>query len=334
MPTLLIFRIFILVSVSCLALAEEEPQWHLGLGLGPNVSQMDAVGDRLKSSFGASVWASRTWGDRHRMDIVFDYFDFAGGGTDYPSLSLGYGFRLLPESKFKPFILVGGGVGQANQFPLSVNSQIRALHLFGRIGLDELYKKNTWHLGLVTDLFYVDLDGRPIDSAELALPMLTLTWDLDNSKTPPKKEDSDHDGVFNDKDECPDTPRGVKVNSIGCPKGQKVQKTLQVEFETAKAIVKPSFMKTLDAFGQFLKDNPDIEVVIEGHTDSVGNDDYNMRLSLERASEVRRLLIERWQLDPQRLNSEGYGETKPLADNATPEGRTKNRRVITVLGSK
>jgi outer membrane protein OmpA-like peptidoglycan-associated protein len=318
-----------------LSVHAEPSEWSVGLGLGPNLSQLDAVGDRLKSSVGASVWATRSWGERQRLDVALDYFSFSGSGRSYPGLSVGYGLRILPESKFKPFVLVGAGVGQANNFPLALKSQISTLHMFGRVGLEDLYKTEKWSLGLVGDFIFAELDGKPIDSAQLALPMLTITWNLEKRKDEPvKKVDSDKDGVYDDKDECPDTPRGTKVNSIGCPKGQKVIKSLQVEFETAKAIVKPSYMKVLDAFGQFLKDNPDLTVTIEGHTDSVGKDDYNMRLSLERTTEVRRLLIERWQLAPDRLNSEGYGETRPIADNETAEGRAKNRRVITILDSR
>lgn len=326
--------IFLKVNAQDLIVDPDAPRWSYGLGLGPNITELDAVGDRLKSSVGGAIWGSRTWGERHRFDVSFDYFSFAGNNRNYPALSAGYGWRFFKNSRWTPFLLGGAGVGSANNFPLSTEKNVSTVHLFGRLGVDNLYKKNNWSLGLVADFFYVDMDCKPIENAQLALPMLTLSWNGNETKSQVKKQllvDSDDDGVSDHLDQCPDTPSRVKVNSIGCHKGKKVMKSLKVEFETNRAVVLADYMKIVDEFGQFLKNNPDIKASIEGHTDSVGRDEYNLMLSTARANEVKKLLIQRWKIDPSRLSSVGYGETVPLATNETAEGRSQNRRVIAVL---
>ena len=76
-----------------------------------------------------------------------------------------------------------------------------------------------------------------------------------------------------------------------------------------------------------MKDYPDLKVVIEGHTDSVGTKAYNKNLSQERADAVKNYMVEKNGIDSNRIATEGFGEEKPIADNATAEGRAQNRRV-------
>lgn len=338
--TALLISMTLLTSFSSNA---DEPVWYLGLGVGPNITNADAVGDELRSSVGAALWLSRQWGEMHRLDLSFDYFKFSGSGQDYPSLNLAYGLRFWPESRFQPFALVGAGFGQANRFPRSVDAHQEVFHLFGRLGVENLLKGERWNIGLMADFEHLFMDGNEIDSADLALPMLTFNWRFDSSDEPSPEPaapaskprvDTDRDGVYDYKDQCPNTPRGARVNSIGCEPKQKVTKTLKVEFETAKATIRPSFMEEVDEFGKFMQENADIQVSIEGHTDSVGSRAYNIRLSDARAKSVRQALLERWKLDPKRVRAKGYGPDKPIADNDTPDGRQLNRRVNAVLESE
>ena len=74
-----------------------------------------------------------------------------------------------------------------------------------------------------------------------------------------------------------------------------------------------------------LRDNPDLRVTVEGHTDSVGSAAYNQKLSERRAQAVKRYLV-RQGIDPSRITTEGYGKSRPIASNETEEGRAKNRR--------
>lgn len=100
-----------------------------------------------------------------------------------------------------------------------------------------------------------------------------------------------------------------------------------IYFDTGKATIKPESYPILDRVAEFLKSNPKAVVEIQGHTDSVGSDSYNMTLSQARAESVRNYLISFHQIDPSRLIARGYGETMPIGDNTTREGRAMNRRV-------
>jgi len=97
-------------------------------------------------------------------------------------------------------------------------------------------------------------------------------------------------------------------------------------FDTGKATIQPASEKCLNEMVKLLKNNPSWKLQIEGHTDSVGGKEGNMKLSQSRAEGVREWLISHG-IESARLTSKGFGETKPVADNATDDGRAKNRRV-------
>lgn len=92
----------------------------------------------------------------------------------------------------------------------------------------------------------------------------------------------------------------------------------------------PSTIPALDRNGKLLKDNSDIKVEIAGYTDSAGKEKKNLILSQKRADAVRKYLIDKWGIAPDRMVAKGYGSIRPVADNSTKEGRAKNRRVDTV----
>ncbi|HYV85239.1 MAG TPA: OmpA family protein [Patescibacteria group bacterium] len=152
--------------------------------------------------------------------------------------------------------------------------------------------------------------------------------------------DLDRDGVFDGIDKCPDTPIGVKVDSTGCPVGtaptlapvaipmtQGQSLVLEgVNFETNSAKLKPESSQVLDRVAESLQANPSVRVEVAGHTDSAGKQAYNIDLSKRRAASVRDYLVSKG-VAGSRLETKGYGPAHPVADNATAEGRAKNRRV-------
>ncbi len=108
-------------------------------------------------------------------------------------------------------------------------------------------------------------------------------------------------------------------------KGGKI--TLRgITFDTGKATIKPISYPVLDRAVDLLKKNPKARVEVQGHTDSVGSDSYNMRLSQARANSVYKYLVDHG-IDTARLTARGYGETSPIADNRTRDGRSQNRRI-------
>jgi outer membrane protein OmpA-like peptidoglycan-associated protein len=142
--------------------------------------------------------------------------------------------------------------------------------------------------------------------------------------------DKDGDGVFDKDDACP-TIFGVPENK-GCPKLEKKElETIKyafenLEFETGKDIIRTHSYPSLNALAALLVKKDSYGLRIEGHTDNVGADDKNLILSQKRADAVKAYLAKKG-VSAQKLETYGYGETKPIATNDTKEGRQKNRRV-------
>ena len=112
------------------------------------------------------------------------------------------------------------------------------------------------------------------------------------------------------------------------PEKRTITVRLNVEFEFDKAIVRAIYGDELEAVANAMKAHEDIDLVLEGHTDSRGTDAYNQKLSERRAAAVKAKLTEMYGIPAGRISTVGYGESRPIADNATDEGRERNRRVI------
>lgn len=106
---------------------------------------------------------------------------------------------------------------------------------------------------------------------------------------------------------------------------------LKVLFDNDKSLVKPNYYPEVKRVADFMARHPEVSATIEGHTDSNASDAYNVALSQRRVDTVKKLLIEKYGIQANRLNSVGYGESRPVATNATAEGRQQNRRVIAVF---
>lgn len=141
--------------------------------------------------------------------------------------------------------------------------------------------------------------------------------------------DSDHDGVPDDIDRCPGTPPGVAVDQYGCP--QKGSITLEgVTFETNSAVLTGDSRPVLNDVAAGLVKHPRLKIELEGFTDSTGSAKYNLLLSDKRANSVRDYLVTQGVPSGQ-LSAKGYGKAQPVADNTTPAGRAKNRRVVMMV---
>ena len=170
----------------------------------------------------------------------------------------------------------------------------------------------------------VVFDGCPLDSDKDGVP----DHKDDCPGTPERVKvdrsgcplDGDGDGVYDGLDKCPRTPKGASANEFGC----WVCKDVNFDFD--KWDIKPESHKGLDQQVTFLKQNMNLIVEIQGHTDNVGDKNYNQALSEKRANAVKDYLIEKG-ITKDRLSSKGYGMTIPFASNDTEEGRAKNRRV-------
>lgn len=170
--------------------------------------------------------------------------------------------------------------------------------------------------------------------------------------------DSDGDGVVDGQDRCPNTAAGRKVDSQGCeldsdgdgivdsqdkcptvfaktadgcplPAAEPAPMKMVLEgvnFDNDKAILRPEAWAVLDQVAASLMQWGDVKIEVAGHTDSSNSDAYNMGLSQRRADAVRNYLIRKG-IAAERLTAKGYGESTPVAEDDTVEGRHKNRRV-------
>jgi outer membrane protein OmpA-like peptidoglycan-associated protein len=147
--------------------------------------------------------------------------------------------------------------------------------------------------------------------------------------------DRDGDTVIDKIDKCPDVP-GPPDNE-GCPRYQlivvtkeKIELKQKVHFATDKSTIYPDSFAMLNEIADLLLKRAEIEVRIEGHTDSRASMRHNMKLSQARADSVKRYLVERG-VDGARMNAVGYGPTRPIDDNRTAAGREANRRVEFII---
>jgi outer membrane protein OmpA-like peptidoglycan-associated protein len=99
-----------------------------------------------------------------------------------------------------------------------------------------------------------------------------------------------------------------------------------INFDIDKATIRPESMGTLNVIVQVMKENPDLKFDVEGHTDNSGAAAHNQTLSQQRSDAVRAQLVSMG-IDASRLTAKGFGDTKPISDNSSPEGRANNRRV-------
>jgi type IX secretion system PorP/SprF family membrane protein len=146
--------------------------------------------------------------------------------------------------------------------------------------------------------------------------------------------DTDGDGMNDNADECPKTPG--PITNKGCPIIEKTDQEVidmavkNLEFETGKDIIEERSKPSLNTLAEKLKQKSEWNLLLSGHTDNVGDDDANMILSKNRSEAVKNYLISRG-ISESRIKVNYFGETKPIADNSTPEGRQKNRRVEFVI---
>ncbi len=172
----------------------------------------------------------------------------------------------------------------------------------------------------------LDRDGDGVPDAEDKCP--EVAGPKENGGCP--DTDKDGDGIPDRLDKCPDQ---FGPPPDGCPKKytlvevkkEKIEIKQQVHFATAKYRVLPDSFPLLNQVSQVLSDFPKMRVSIEGHTDNVGGEASNMRLSQRRAEAVRDYLVSKG-VSPARLEATGYGPTKPIASNKTAKGKAKNRR--------
>jgi outer membrane protein W/outer membrane protein OmpA-like peptidoglycan-associated protein len=265
-----------------------------------------------------------------------------------PTLSLQY--HLNPNGKFRPYVGVGvnytlfsseepDGLSLDDSFGMAIGGGIDYM-----IGRHALLNFSIKHIDIDAD---AKLNGADIGTVAID-PMvygINFGWRFGHANAmpvaavapvvaapapappppppPPAPKDSDGDGVTDDKDACPDTPRGTRVGPMGCP----CDLTVQLQFKFNSAELTDDDKKILTESAENLRRLNWISGVAEGHTDSTGPEAFNQQLSERRAQSVIDFLGSQG-IGAARIRAVGFGESKPIADNATREGRAENRRVV------
>lgn len=185
-----------------------------------------------------------------------------------------------------------------------------------------------------------DGDGIPDDEDKCPTEAEDIDGFEDSDGCP--DEDNDGDGIIDSKDSCPNEAENYNQieDEDGCPdKDKKVVITggqlkilEKVYFETGKAVIKTESYEILFQVAETLNENPQIvKLEVQGHTDSRGSAKYNLKLSSKRAAAVRNFLIEKGDVAPDRLTSQGYGESEPLNTEESPSAWAQNRRVEFII---
>ncbi|HSK12539.1 MAG TPA: OmpA family protein [Phnomibacter sp.] len=163
-----------------------------------------------------------------------------------------------------------------------------------------------------------DTDGDGINDEEDKCPTVKGLARYQGCPIP----DTDGDGINDEEDKCP-TVAGV-AEFKGCPRPQYTAN--RVLFNTGSAVLRSEGKAELDRLAAFMQEYPSINIVLEGHTDNTGSDELNQKLSEKRAGSAKTYLVSKG-ISADRIKTEGYGESKPIADNNTAAGRDQNRRV-------
>lgn len=251
---------------------------------------------------------------RYHVDVVKNLVDFSKSVNLYGLLGVGYEDL---SSKFR--LNEDGGFGQ---YGLGLRYQVTDRFALKAEARDAIKFENADHNLFYTLGFAIGLDGKNV--APVVAPVIVAPV-IEKVVAPVAPLDDDKDGVINKLDKCPNTPAGVVVDETGCEK-VIVLRDLGVNFAFDSYKVSPTYANEIKKVAEFMAAYPNYKVLLMGHTDSLGKESYNQKLSEKRAMAVKNALVG-FGVDANKITTIGYGETRPVATNKTKEGRAENRRV-------
>ncbi len=322
-------------------------RWGLGLGAGmSSIDGPDAFmngATELDSKFAASLWARYHFTSRLGIEFAYSRLAYEFVNTAAPlneldpnneifDVSLAY--RMFPTKAYHVLLQAGVGYVRFKDFDAANTGDTREdIALKGRIGFEYMLTPDLM-VALQTDYYRLNYGSSGPDYLSVWAPMFALTYYFGNT-TPQEvapvataPADTDGDGIIDVDDKCPGTPAGQKVTSYGCAQTEKLEIALNVQFASGKTDINTKFTADLEKFAEFMNKYPETKAAIEGHTDNTGGEKLNIRISQKRADAVKKYLVDQLKVDQSRLTAKGFGPSQPAADNTTPDGREKNRRVV------
>ena len=253
----------------------------------------------------------------YRLDAFYDLKPWDGSMTPYLVAGIGELDEYLQHAKDRDDTRLNAGIGLRTALTpyLSLRGDVRAVRSLDYDQTESMVNVAlTWTFGSV---------GKPAEQAVASLAPEPVAEPVQEPVEAPL--DTDNDGVSDSADLCPDSAPGAVVNSIGCVPVEKID--LHVEFDFDSAEIRQEAANHIAEMGEYLQRHKEVGVRIEGHTDSSGPAVYNERLSQKRVDAVRQMLIDQHGIEGDRVEAVGLGESQPIADNTTVEGRQDNRRV-------
>lgn len=283
------------------------------------------------------------------------------GDTEIDLWHLGALYHLKNRNNFQPFLSFGLGNADYDNDPMDDDDETQ---INAGVGVKWSFNEKA----AIRGDFKV-FGGESDDQIDAAV-YIGLHYAFGSAAKPAPMEmaaedgDADNDSVPDSADQCPGTPAGIEVDGRGCPKDddgdgvynymddcpnttdrraridargcyvrleRKVNITLNVEFDFDSSDPRDEHTGEVRKVANFMQEHPHSSVVMEGHTDSMGAAEYNQGLSERRANTIADMLVEKFDISPDRVSSVGYGETQPTSTNDTEEGRQHNRRVVAAV---
>lgn len=282
------------------------------------------------------AWEFQTFFDSISTSVG-DLRDFRQYGA-----GLDFNYRFIEGDRVSPFVVLGGGVMRNDVIPSTANDTDYFANagigiVTGGLGKADLRLRT--EVRYVRDRFEIGNEGHKNDrrlaiGLEIPLGRRTVERVVEREvvreqvvERPAAISDSDNDGVPDQNDACPGTLAGLATDNRGCAAtSPQVVRLEGVNFELNSATLTADAREILLRVADALRGEPSLRAEIAGHTDSSGSDEYNLRLSQQRAESVQAFLVSQG-IDRSRLVARGYGESRPVADNTSAAGRERNRRV-------
>lgn len=311
---------------------------------GDSFGHQAAVGQRINSNlwvegqfFGDVIDTGDSNGsDFYQTGLGVDLQYAFGQRSEFtPYILAGFGavYNDVPGlSKLTPFVNVGAGFTKSifGLEALRLRGELRAVYDDYSEGSSSIDGKIDYRAGLGLELA---LGNRPpevviqeviVEKVVIKeVPVERIVIEVPEAE--PVNVDDDGDGVINSADKCPNTPAGAKVDGNGCVVEQTlVMRDITFDFDAARLTT--NAQRLMEDTVAFLRADSIARITIGGHTDSRGSAAYNLKLSRDRANEVRDYLVG-YGIAANRLQAVGYGETNPVASNDDEAGREQNRRV-------
>lgn len=289
--------------------------WGIGGDIGAAMpANPSAFRSRASMGWAAGAHLKYHLDKQYGVALVYDHFDFSNS-TVTNNMFHGQVFaRLLKDRDWTTFVALGLGYHRISNYIPSSYGKIGFMGEFGL--LNDLCKSFSY--GVKVAYYWTAKESTTVRSV---VPSLFATWYFGDGGKTAKAMD--------------ETPKEVRKAPEAVKFAEKIKESgsveLHVAFDSGNADLKSSSDEDISRLAEYLKDNPNARIVLEGHTDSTGSASKNKKLSQERADAVKDSLVNKFAIDATRVEAIGYGATKPVASNDTAEGRAKNRRVIATL---